>query len=166
MVKRIRLKGVIEQLTFTELSRGERALIKAARRAIELSHSPYSRFRVGAAVGLTDGSIIPGANQENASYGLTVCAERTALWTAQNQGHGADVSAIAITGGPAGDLATPQESPISPCGACRQVIVEFEHITGRPMSILLDSLGGPIYRVAGIEAILPLPFRPHRLGGR
>jgi cytidine deaminase len=166
MVKRIRLKGVIEELSFAELSRGERALVKAARRAIELSYSPYSTFRVGAAVGLEDGTIIPGANQENASYGLTVCAERTALWTAQNQGRGHEVRTIAVTGGPAGDLATPQESPISPCGACRQVIVEFEHITGVPLTLLLDSLGGPLYRVTGIEAILPLPFRPHRLAGR
>lgn len=166
MVKRIRLKGVIEQLTFAELSRSERALVKAARRAIELSYSPYSTFRVGAAVGLAGGEIVPGANQENASYGLTVCAERTALWSAHNQGRGAEVRAIAITGGPAGDLSTPQESPISPCGACRQVIVEFEHITGHEISVLLDSLGGPLYRVSGIEALLPLPFRPHRLAGR
>lgn len=94
-----------------------RDLYRAARQAAERAYAPYSKFRVGAAVLLSDGSVITGVNVENRSFGLTNCAERSAIYTAVSLGK-RDFKAIAI--------ATPDaEYPVSPCGACRQVMSEF-----------------------------------------
>ncbi|MDX9783492.1 MAG: cytidine deaminase [Spirochaetia bacterium] len=95
----------------------ESDLFEAALKVAEHSYSPYSKFRVGAAILCEDGSVITGANVENRSFGLTICAERSALVTAISEGK-KSFSAIAI--------ATPDaEYPVSPCGACRQVLSEF-----------------------------------------
>jgi cytidine deaminase len=93
------------------------ALVRAARRAARDAYAPYSRYRVGAAALTAGGKIFTGCNVENASYGLTVCAERVALFTAVAAGHH-QFQAIAIVGGGAG-------KPAWPCGACRQVLAEF-----------------------------------------
>ena len=93
-------------------------LIAAAKEAYQNAYTPYSKFNVGAALKLKDGIIIKGANIENASYGLTNCAERSALFTAYTQGYRrADIEAIAIVAN--------TDRPISPCGACRQVMSEL-----------------------------------------
>ncbi len=97
-------------------------LIKAAQAAKKNSYSPYSKFPVGAAVLLEDGQIFKGANIENASYGLTCCAERVALFSARSASS-ARVTALAISIGPAGVDLAPET--LSPCGACRQVMAEF-----------------------------------------
>ncbi|TFG63385.1 MAG: cytidine deaminase [Spirochaetales bacterium] len=95
----------------------EKALLKAAEEAALNSYSPYSRFRVGAAILLEDGSIITGTNVENRSFGLTNCAERSALFTAISSGR-KDFAALAV--------ACPDaREPVSPCGACRQALSEF-----------------------------------------
>lgn len=95
----------------------DKQLFAAALEAARQSYSPYSRFRVGAAILCADGSVFTGANVENRSYGLTICAERSALVAAVSAGK-KDFQAIAI--------ATPDaEYPVSPCGACRQVLSEF-----------------------------------------
>lgn len=96
-------------------------LLKArdiAKEAASRAYIPYSHFAVGAALVLTDGSIIPGCNVENASYGLSNCAERTALFSALAQGHKAKEFAAML-------IYMPGEKLYSPCGACRQVIAEF-----------------------------------------
>ena len=93
-------------------------LIAAAKEAYKNAYAPYSKFSVGAALKLKDGSIINGANIENASYGLTNCAERSALFTAFTKGYRRDdIEAIAVVAN--------TDRPISPCGACRQVISEL-----------------------------------------
>ncbi len=93
-------------------------LIAAAKEAYQNAYTPYSKFNVGAALKLKDGIIIKGANIENASYGLTNCAERSALFTAYTQGYRRDdIEAIAIVAN--------TDRPISPCGACRQVMSEL-----------------------------------------
>ena len=92
-------------------------LMKEARRVAENAYAPYSKFRVGAALEMADGTIITGVNVENRSYGLSNCAERTALFTAMTIGK-KDVRAIAVAGPDAWE-------PLPPCGACRQVISEF-----------------------------------------
>ena len=93
-------------------------LTENAIKALENSYSPYSKFKVGAAILMNDGTIIRGANIENASYGLTNCAERSALFSAYSQGYKKDdIIAMAIA-----STSTP---PASPCGACRQVISEL-----------------------------------------
>jgi len=93
-------------------------LLKLARKAAEHSYSPYSKFRVGAALQLTDGKIVTGTNVENVSFGLTICAERTALVRAISQfGPKIRIAAVAI--------ANLNGLPSPPCGACRQVLAEF-----------------------------------------
>jgi len=93
-----------------------RALADAARAASANAHCPYSRFAVGAAVRAADGRVFTGCNVENASFGLTICAERNAIFQAVAAG-AHDVVAVAVY--------TPTRKPVSPCGACRQVIAEF-----------------------------------------
>jgi cytidine deaminase len=92
-------------------------LMKEAKKAAGNAYAPYSRFRVGAALQLTDGTIVTGVNVENRSFGLSNCAERTAIFTAVNMGR-KDIQAIAIAGPDAWE-------PLPPCGACRQVMSEF-----------------------------------------
>jgi cytidine deaminase len=93
-------------------------LLSAARRAMKNAHAPYSKFKVGAALVTTRGRIVIGCNVENASYGMTNCAERTAIFTAVAQwGPKMEIRAIAVTNN--------RNAPCSPCGACRQVIYEF-----------------------------------------
>ncbi len=93
-----------------------RKLAAAARRAAKRAYAPYSKFAVGAAILTTDGEIYTGCNVENASYGLTNCAERTAIFSAVAAGH-RKIACVAVY--------TPTERPTAPCGACRQVIYEF-----------------------------------------
>lgn len=92
-------------------------LMKIARGAAEKAYAPYSKFRVGAAMEMESGEVITGANVENRSFGLTSCAERSAVFTALSQGR-RGFAAIAVAGLDA-------EAPLPPCGACRQVISEF-----------------------------------------
>ena len=153
----------------------EQSLVAAARQARGLAYAPYSHFLVGAALLLDDGSIVPGANQENASYGLTVCAERTAIWNAWLGGHAGHLRGIAIAGAPAAVALAPPWSdrqaatPIAPCGACRQVLAEARHrrrlvVPGADLFVLLDSLGGPLHRHDDILDLLPGAFDPAALG--
>lgn len=105
-----------------DIKAAEKILIEAARAAKENTYSPYSEFPVGAAVLLEDGQIFKGTNIENASYGLTCCAERVALFSARTAST-AKVTALAIAIGPDNEH-LPEES-MTPCGACRQVMSEF-----------------------------------------
>ena len=93
------------------------ALMEKAREVADRAYAPYSNFRVGAALAMSDGTVITGINVENRSFGLGNCAERTAIFTALAQGR-RDITAIAVAGPDATE-------PLSPCGACRQVISEF-----------------------------------------
>lgn len=123
------------------------ALLLAARQAREQAWAPYSRFQVGAAVRTADGRIFPGCNVENAAYGLCNCAERTALFSAIAAGvRPGQFSALAVVGDTAG--------PISPCGACRQVMFE---LGGPALRVLLANLRGD-QRVTSAAALLPDGF--------
>ena len=96
----------------------QKKLLRVAKQALRHAHAPYSKFRVGAAILLSNGKIFSGCNVENASYGMTNCAERTAIFTAVAQlGPKMEIRAIAV--------ANSRNVPCSPCGACRQVIFEF-----------------------------------------
>lgn len=118
-------------------------LVRAATRALRRAYAPYSQFPVGAAVLANDGSIYAGCNVENASYGLTLCAERVAIHTAVANGR-RRLTAIAVVG-PAGITLTP-------CGACRQVMEEF----GLQTVIIAGPRGAPA--VVSLPALLPIPF--------
>lgn len=118
----------------------------AAARCMRNAHAPYSNFHVGAAILLTNGKIFSGCNVENASYGMTNCAERTAIFTAVAElGPKIEIQAVAVT--------NDQGVPCSPCGACRQVIYEF----GPDATIFFQSSSGP--KQAHITDLLPEGFR-------
>ena len=133
-------------MTTTSLSPIERSqLLDAARQAVNRAYAPYSHFRVGAAVLTEKGNIYTGVNVENASYGLTVCAERAAIFTAVAQeGPGMRLKALAV--------ASEQSGPCPPCGACRQVIWEF----GPEASVIFPGKDG--LEEAPIARLLPGAF--------
>ena len=139
-------------------------LIAAARAAARHAHAPYSHFAVGAALLLADGSIITGCNFENASYGLSLCAETVALATANAQGRLADVVEIGVIGGAIVDGAARGSEPVGPCGRCRQVLNEAAQIGGR--DILVHCAGAEGERIATyrLSELLPHAFGPADLG--
>jgi cytidine deaminase len=145
----------------SELTGDEQALIAAARGAMAHAHAPYSRFAVGAALRLTDGSIITGSNFENASYGLSLCAETVAIAAANTQGRLKDIAAIAVAGG---SMDGASEAVITPCGRCRQIIKEAQDMAGRPLSILCAPPQGDAVERYALDALLPHAFGPRNLG--
>lgn len=104
------------------------ALIAAAREAAAGAYAPYSNFHVGAALGFADGSVITGANVENASYGLTLCAETVAVGKALSEAWRGTLEAVAVIGGKAGALGA--GAPVTPCGRCRQMLNEMAALGG------------------------------------
>lgn len=142
-----------------ELDENDRLLVETAIKATERSYAPYSRFNVGAAVRLDNGVTIPGCNQENAAFGVTICAERSALFAAGAQYPDAKVMAIAIAARNEEGLLG---KPISPCGTCRQAMVETEKRSGRRLRILLYGLEC-VYVIDGISTLLPLTFCDEQL---
>jgi len=138
-----------------------RQLIDAARGAMANAHAPYSRFAVGAAVRLTDGSTITGCNFENASYGLSLCAETVALASVNAQGRFADVTDIAVVGG-AMDGA--QDALVTPCGRCRQIMNEAEQMGGRTLAIYCATPSGDRILDLTVAELLPHAFGPADLG--
>lgn len=138
-----------------ELEAGDSRLIGAAMQATDGSHSPYSGFRVGAAVLLEDGTVVTGSNQENAAYPSGLCAERTALFAAGHSHPGKAVAALAIAARNADGFTS---QPITPCGACRQVMAEFEQQSGRPIRFLLYGTEGTMVIEGGTAALLPFCF--------
>jgi cytidine deaminase len=127
-----------------------KTLTDAARAASQNAYCPYSKFRVGAAVLTEEGAIYSGCNVENASYGLTICAERNAVFQAASRGH-RRILAVAVY--------TPTASPTAPCGACRQVINEFG-----PDADIISVCDGPGTIQAKLSELLPQAFGPQNLG--
>ncbi len=141
------------------------ALVDAARAAMAHAHAPYSRFAVGAAVRLTDGSIVTGCNFENASYGLSLCAETVALASVNAQGRFADVEAIAVVGGAMGvDGAVGGDVIVTPCGRCRQIMNEAEQMAGRTLAIYCATPTGDSVTEYRVAMLLPHAFGPADLG--
>lgn len=136
-----------------ELPEHELSLMEAAFEATGQSYAPYSGFHVGAAVLLKNGVIITGSNQENAAYPSGLCAERVALFHAGHQYPDVPVLALAVAAVTHGK----QVESISPCGACRQVLLETEQRSGKPMKILLCGTK-EIIIVPNAESLLPLCF--------
>ena len=139
-------------------------LIVAARAAARHAHAPYSNFAVGAALLLADGSIVTGCNFENASYGLSLCAETVALATANARGHLADVVEIGVIGGLIVDGEPVGNEPVSPCGRCRQVINEAAQIGGRDILIHCAGAEGEQIATYRLSELLPHAFGPADLG--
>lgn len=149
------IKSVIKVCNREELSENEKKLIDSAIESTNNSYSPYSHFSVGAAVLLDDDNIIPGCNQENAAFGVTICAERSALFAAGAMHPEKKVVAIAIAARDEnGNLL---EQPVTPCGSCRQALIEAETRYGGKIAILLYGTN-VIYRIDGIAQLMPLSF--------
>lgn len=144
-----------EILSPAELSADERLLVERAKEATKTSYSPYSHFSVGAAVRMANGEIFSGSNQENASFTTGTCAERTTVFYATAKYPGVGIEAIAIAAKKADGTFTGE--PISPCGACRQVLAEIEHRFGKPYTVLLYGEKG-IYRLGAMADLLPFQF--------
>ena len=153
-MKEIEIKSLFRVYDMDELSQSDRELVSAAMEATKGSYAPYSKFRVGAAARLANGLVFTGANQENAAYPSGWCAERTTLFAANAQYPDQPVLALAIAARK-GNRFMP--TPISPCGACRQVISGVEDRFGHPVRILLYGTEA-IYECNGIDALLPLRF--------
>ncbi|MBQ3246138.1 MAG: cytidine deaminase [Bacteroidales bacterium] len=137
-----------------ELDVQDRDLAQAAIDATALSYAPYSGFNVGAAVLFEDGEIVKGANQENAAYPSGLCAERTALFYASASRPDKAMTAIAIAAGQNGKIC---DMPATPCGACRQVMAQYQTKSGRPMKVILvgEKL---IWSFDKVDDLLPLIF--------
>jgi cytidine deaminase len=140
-------------------------LIAAARTAAANAHAPYSRFAVGAALLMTDGSIVQGANVENASYGLSLCAETVAIATASAAGRLRDVVAVGVIGGAMdADGRATGTAPVSPCGRCRQVLNEAAQMGGRDIVIHCGAAEGEAVASYRLSQLLPAAFGPADLG--
>ena len=137
-----------------QLEPQDRELAEAALKATESSYAPYSRFNVGAAVRLDSGLIVKGSNQENAAYPSGICAERTAMFYASASHPENAFTGIAIAATQEGVLCS---NPVTPCGACRQVMAEYQTKGGRPMSIILIG-GSKVWKFEKVEDLLPLIF--------
>lgn len=137
-----------------EMEPADRVLAKRASDARKTAYAPYSRFYVGAAVLLDNGEIVTGSNQENAASPSGLCAERTAMFAASAHNPGVPMVGIAIAGGPEGGLCN---SPATPCGACRQVMSEYQKLGGKPMSVILVG-ASEIWKFSCVQDILPFDF--------
>lgn len=136
----------------THFSEQEQALIKAAHAALDTAYAPYSQFRVGAALLLDDGTIVSGSNQENAAYPSGLCAERVAFFSAGSQFPNKQILAAAVT------TSYPLEHPVSPCGACRQVMAEYELKQGTSIKLFMCSHDGSVIVANKTRDLLPLYF--------
>lgn len=142
------------------LSPGDRRLLAEAQKALVQAHAPYSGFRVGAAALLSNGAIVSGANFENAAYPMCLCAERSTLAAAVSQYPEARVTTLAVT---AATERMVVNSPAMPCGACRQVLFEFEQKYGHSIRLVLQGQSGPVWVFERASDLLPFAFGPETL---
>lgn len=162
-MKEKEIKTVIKQCGYEELPPEDRELVDAAKAMTKTSYTPYSRFHVGAAIRMENGDIVRGSNQENAAYPSGTCAERTACYQASALHPGMPMKKIAIAAWTRLHASpdTPDEEcfqrdPISPCGACRQALLEYENAYGDIEVILYGA--DHIYVLPNIKSLLPLCF--------
>jgi cytidine deaminase len=145
----------------SELESEDRILCETAVKALESSYSPYSQFRVGTAILLNDSSIVTGSNQENVAYPSGLCAERVALFTIGSSNPGAIIKKMAIT---AQTNNFKILNPVTSCGACLQVMAEFEQKQKAEIEVLFYCIDGEVLKVKGIKNLLPFTFVEERLG--
>jgi len=153
-MKKLNITAKVQIYNYNELQSEEKKLIDCAKDACTRAYAPYSQFQVGAAVLLANGEIVAGSNQENVAFPSGLCAERTALFYANSQYPEQAVKSLAVAAYTQGDFI---DHPISPCGACRQVILETEIRFKSPVRIYLYGKS-EIYVIEGIGNLLPLAF--------
>ncbi len=145
-----------------DLNSADRALCVSAENSLKSSYSPYSKFRVGTAILLEDGEVVLGSNQENVAYPSGLCAERVALFSIGATRPGAVIKTMSIT---AHTDAFVIDRPVTSCGACLQVMAEFEQRQGSEIEVLFYCLNGEILKVKGVQSLLPFAFVENRLMG-
>lgn len=153
-MKKININISIDHCQIDELSDDDRELVERALKATENAYAEYSHFYVGAALRLANGNIVIGANQENAAFPSGLCAERTAIFAAQANYPNQPVTTLAIVARNGNGLL---DEPVSPCGACRQVILGIEDRYKQPIRIMLYGKRG-VYCVSSVKDLLPLSF--------
>ena len=143
-----------------DLNPEDQELLLSAQKAISNAYAPYSKYYVGSAVRLENGKIITGSNQENVAYPSGLCAERVAIFYASSQFPDQKITTIAVTAR-AGDFTI--ENPVAPCGACRQVMAEYQAKQKSPIKIILKGEIGKIQIISSVDEILPFMFHAEEL---
>lgn len=154
-MEELEIKTHVRVYRYEELAEEDQRLVDEAREATRRSYAPYSNFHVGAAVRLADGTVVSGSNQENAASPSSLCAERTTLYYANSQYPDQAIDTLAIAA--RDEHGEFLRSPITPCGACRQVMLETEARSGKKMRILLYGTEH-VYELRGVGSLLPLSF--------
>ena len=160
-MKEIGLHIKIHFYEMEELPKEERELVERAIAATDHAYAKYSNFRVGAAIRLSDGSVMIGANQENAAFPSGLCAERTAIFAAQAQYPEKAITMLAVAARNENGLL---KEPVTPCGSCRQVMLEVEDRYQQPMKVLLYGTDG-VYVIDSAKDMVPLSFLSENLKG-
>jgi cytidine deaminase len=141
--------------SIADLVAEDASLLKKAQNVCQLAYAPYSEFQVGAAAQLSNGQTVSGTNQENASFPVGLCAERGLLATATSLYPGVPIQNIAISYKSKHVLSN---HPISPCGICRQSLVEYEQRFQQPIRLILGGLEGKVFIIPTASLLLPLSF--------
>lgn len=160
-MKEIGLHIKIHFYEMEELPKEERELVESAIAATDHAYAKYSNFMVGAAIRLSDGSVMIGANQENAAFPSGLCAERTAIFAAQAQYPEKAITMLAVAARNENGLL---KEPVTPCGSCRQVMLEVEDRYQQPMKVLLYGTDG-VYVIDSAKDMVPLSFISENLKG-
>jgi cytidine deaminase len=139
----------------SELSAADAVLLEQAKKTTSLAYAPYSHFHVGAVARMSNGELITGTNQENASFPTGICAERVLLSAASSvyPGESIDTLAISYIG-----QREKSNAPVAPCGVCRQSLVEFEQRYKKPIRLILGGMEGEIFIFNSVKSLLPLEF--------
>lgn len=154
-MKEVNLNIPVKVVAYDELDEKQKTLVDIAREATLRSYAPYSNFKVGAAIALSNGEVIPGSNQENVAYPSGTCAERSACFYAHARYPEAKFEAIAIAARGTDDEFV--ETPAAPCGACRQSLLEYETLAGYDVEVILAG-AKDIYVLKSVKSLLPLAF--------
>ena len=160
-MKNFEIKALITECSLDELNDSDRLLVEAAKKATRRAYAPFSGYHVGAALMLDNGEIVEGSNQENAAYPSGLCAERTAAFYASSANPNVAFKTLAVAAwvNPGKDKDWEdgfQKYPVSPCGGCRQSLLEYEHLYGDIRIILYGK--DKIYILPSIKSLLPLAF--------
>jgi cytidine deaminase len=138
-----------------QLNKADQELLEAAKKATATAFAPYSNFKVGAAARLSSNTIIIGSNQESASFPVGICAERTLLNSVGSQFPNQTINTIAISYEP---LGKPSVEPISPCGMCRQSLLDYENRFQSPIKIIMAGMSGKVMVLKSATHLLPFGF--------
>ncbi len=141
--------------SIAELNEQDAWLVNEAREVTAAAYAPYSNFNVGAIAKLVNGEIVAGTNQENASYPVSICAERILLGSVASLYPNVPIDTIAIS---YDNTRGESNHPISPCGMCRQALVEYEERVKQPIRLILSGLDGKVFIIEKANALLPLSF--------